>query len=101
MLLLETFLASFTALILFSLVVKPKRYDTTLSHLLGFGILLPFWIATPVYMIRLFEIRNMLFKFMFGVVVPTISIFRSTEGKVNSLENARVVPHQYVLQLVG
>jgi hypothetical protein len=79
---MEMFLAALTSLLIYTFIIKPKRYDTTVSHLLGFGIILPFWIAFPVSIIRLFDIRNLIFKFMIGVIVPILSIFRSTEGKL-------------------
>lgn len=35
----------------------------------------------PFYAIRFFEVRNLVFKFVVGVITPTLSIFRATEGK--------------------
>ena len=75
------FFAAITSLPIYEIVIKRKRQDTIVAYLLGYGLILPFWIACPVYMIRLFDIRNFIFKFMVGVIVPTLSIFRSTEGK--------------------
>jgi hypothetical protein len=79
---LQMSFAALTGLLIYTLIIKPKRYDTTFSHVLGFGIILPFWIACPVLIIPFFDIRNLIFKFMIGVIVPILSIFRSTEGEL-------------------
>jgi hypothetical protein len=69
-----------TGLVIYKAIIEPKRYDTPFSRLLGFGVLLPFWIVFPTILFQFLGIRNFLFKFVIGVITPTLSIFRTTEG---------------------
>ena len=56
---------------------QPPTYTQTL---LVFGILWPFWLIFPSIVVKYFQITNLIFRFSIGVIVPTLSLFRSTQG---------------------
>jgi hypothetical protein len=58
-----------------------KKPGTPLSYLLGYGVLIPFWMIVPYFGVELFDIRNKFMKFCFGAIAPTLGIFHTTEGK--------------------
>ena len=58
--------------------IEPPTYTQTL---LVYGILWPFWLIFPSIVVRQFQITNLIFRFSIGVIVPTLSLFRSTQGK--------------------
>jgi hypothetical protein len=72
--------AALIGFLIYTTIVKPKRYNTTFAYLLGYGVILPFLIVCPASIIRFFDVRNLIFKFCIGVITPTMSIFRATEG---------------------
>jgi hypothetical protein len=78
---LQVLVASVTGIILYKVVIEPRAYESTFSLMLVYGVILPFWISMPFYTIRFFDVRNLVFKFIVGVITPTLSIFRATEGK--------------------
>jgi hypothetical protein len=80
MLIIESGVAGLTGFVLYHTIIKPKREDTASALTIGFGLVLPFWIAWPVILIQLFDIRNTILKFTIGCIVPTLSIFRTTEA---------------------
>ena len=47
--------------------------------LVGWGIVIPFWVIWPFVLCQLLDIRNLLFRFCIGCITPTLSIFRTTE----------------------
>lgn len=75
-------LAALTAAITYLYIVK--RQGTPLSYLLGYGVMMPFWLIVPYYGVELFDIRNKFMKFSFGAVAPTLGIFHTTEGKCST-----------------
>ncbi|KAG7345046.1 membrane bound O-acyl transferase family protein [Nitzschia inconspicua] len=79
MILLESCIAALTGLLLYKIIVEPKRSDTAAAMLLGWGIIIPFWIFYPVVLIHLLDIRNAIFKFVLGCIYPVLCIFRTTE----------------------
>jgi hypothetical protein len=79
MVFIQMLVAAATGLVLYRTVVQPKRADTSFAFLVGFGAVVPFWVAWPVILIRLFDVRNAIFRFAIGCVTPTLSIFRATE----------------------
>lgn len=50
------------------------------NHLLVYGVILPFWIVCPYCAIQLLDLRHLIFKFAVGVVVPILTLLRTTEG---------------------
>ena len=76
---LNILLAAVTGVILYKVVVKPKQYDTTSARILGFGVLLPFWITWPTTIYKLLDVQNLVFKFIVGGLTPTIMLFRISE----------------------
>lgn len=58
-----------------------QRQGTVTSYLLGFGVIIPFWVTFPYYGFQLFDLRNKFMKFCFGAIVPTLGIFHTTEGR--------------------
>lgn len=72
-------LATVLSWILFTFVIVPKKQNTSFAYLLGFGVIIPFWILSPMPLIRFFNLRNKVFRFVFGTI-PTLTIFRTLEG---------------------
>ena len=73
--------ASITAVIIYHLVIEPKRCNTTSATLLGFGLILPFWIwICPFRIAQSFQIHHLLMKFCVGSITPTLCIFRTMEA---------------------
>jgi hypothetical protein len=50
------------------------------KHLWVYGVILPFWIICPYYAIQQLDFRHLIFKFAAGVITPTLTLFRTTEG---------------------
>ena len=65
--------------ILYKSVLARKMEDTTLAYLVGFGLVLPFWISWPVFILKAFDIRNAIYRFMVAGIVPVICAFRTIE----------------------
>lgn len=74
--------AAAISLLIFKYILSPSTYrnSTLACCLLGYGIIVPFWILVPVYAVKILNIRNKVFRFVFGTV-PTLSFFRTFEGK--------------------
>lgn len=70
--------ASFTGFITYKFIVQ--KQGTSLAYLIGYGVILPFWLSVPYYGVELLDIRNKFMKFCFGAIVPTLGIFHTTEG---------------------
>ena len=74
-------LAAFTGAIAYKFIIQ--KQGTSLAYLLGYGVILPFWLHVPHYGIELFDIRNKFMKFCFGAIIPTLGVFHTTEGRAN------------------
>jgi hypothetical protein len=79
MLVIQIGVAAATGLFLYWTIIQPKRADTSFAFLIGFGVLLPYWVVWPMVLIRHLDIRNAMFKFAIGCITPTLCIFRTTE----------------------
>lgn len=62
----------------FKLIVQ--RQGTPLAYLVGFGVIIPFWVTTPYYGLEIFDVRNKFMKFCCGGILPTLGIFRTVAG---------------------
>lgn len=76
---LQMILACFVALIIFKFIIKPRKFESSFSLLLTYGVILPLWIVWPAWYIQLFDFRHYIFKFLVGVTT-TLCLFRTTEG---------------------
>lgn len=72
--------AALTASIVYAFIVGPKKSDTSTAFFVGYGILLPFWLAWPLVINPLLGFQNLLFKFIVGGVIPTLVEFRLLEA---------------------
>jgi len=77
---LSTVAAAVTAAIVYHFIVAPKKSDTSTAFILGYGVLLPFWLGWPFFIFPLLDVRNLLLKFVVGGVVPTLMEFRLLEA---------------------
>ena len=77
---LTTVAAAFTASIVYHFIVDPKKSDTSTAFVLGYGVLLPFWLGWPFLIYPLLDVRNLLLKFIVGGVIPTLVEFRLSEA---------------------
>jgi hypothetical protein len=71
--------AAAVACLIFELVIKPKKEDTSVAYLVGYGLIIPFWVIVPMYAIQTFQITNKVFRFIMGAV-PSLAMFRTMEG---------------------
>jgi len=65
--------------ILYKTVIEPKQEGTTKAYLIGWGIVLPFWICCPFWLIWAFSIKNVLFIFVLGGAPAIAFFFRTLE----------------------
>ena len=84
-------LAVGTAPLLYYAVVSPKNnhedappMTMTSSYLLGYGVVVPFWIFSPMYFIQTWGITNTVFRFIMGTI-PILAFFRTLEGRFSIL----------------
>jgi uncharacterized membrane protein YciS (DUF1049 family) len=88
--------AAAISLLIFKYILSPTTYrnSSLACCLLGYGIIVPFWIFVPVYAVKTLNIRNKVFRFVFGTV-PTLSFFRTFEGKYSTCGNKDISGHQW------
>ena len=67
------------ASLLYTVVIAKQKHDTHAAYLLGYGVIIPFWILSPLYLIRAFGMTNTVFRFVMGTI-PTLALFRTLEG---------------------
>ncbi|CAB9507618.1 long-chain-alcohol O-fatty-acyltransferase [Seminavis robusta] len=70
--------AATVACVLYQTVIVPKQHDTSMAYLLGYGVIIPFWILSPMYVIQTLHVTNTVFRFCMGTV-PILSMFRTME----------------------
>jgi hypothetical protein len=71
--------AALVGLILYYTVIQSKQTNTIHAYIVGWGLILPFWILYPFILFYYFDIRNCLFKFLVGCIAPVVCVFRTTE----------------------
>lgn len=59
-----------------------RRQGSTLAYLVGFGLVIPFWVFFPSMVVDRMGVRNKLYRFCMAAVTPTLCVFRTTEGEV-------------------
>ena len=64
--------------ILYYFSVRPEMQFTTTSYLVGYGFILPFWLAFPVTASRLLGVHNKIVRFTMTTCVTSICSFRTT-----------------------
>ncbi|OEU19977.1 hypothetical protein FRACYDRAFT_181752 [Fragilariopsis cylindrus CCMP1102] len=79
LILITLIVAAFVGLILYYTIIQSKQTNTTHAYIVGWGLILPFWISYPVILLYFFDIRNCLFKFLVGCIAPVVCVFRTTE----------------------
>lgn len=57
-----------------------QRQGSIESYMMGYGVLMPFFIILPYYQVALFDCQNLFMKFCFAVIVPVINLFHIPEG---------------------
>ena len=72
-------IAAMLSVISYKFVVQ--RQGTAISYLVGFGFLMPLWLAAPYNIIHIFGIENKVMKFTIGSICPTLGLFHTSEGK--------------------
>jgi hypothetical protein len=69
------------------------KQGSTISYLIGFGFLIPLWIVLPFHLIEVLDLRNKVIKFAVAAVVPTLAIFKTTEGETIFSRIKSYTPH--------
>ena len=72
--------AAFVGLFLYKTVIEPKRERTSTAYLIGFGLILPFWVSWPVLLFNIIDVRSAIFRFLVGGIAPIICSFRTVEA---------------------
>ena len=67
------------ASLLYNSVISTKKHDTHIAYLLGYGVVMPFLIFSPMYFIQSFGITNTVFRFIMATM-PVLAFFRTLEG---------------------
>jgi hypothetical protein len=75
---LEGLLAALFSQLVYYYVIPNK--NTTTAYLIGYGFIIPFWLALPSTVISYLDAKNKLFRFTVAAVTPSLCIFRTTEG---------------------
>ena len=89
--------------ILYRYVIEPKLSATTTAYLIGFGLIIPFWVYFPFLVLSsygngIIDIRNNIFRFLVCCISPVVCCFRTIEcicGFVPSYATAS--PSQFLL----
>lgn len=71
--------AALVGLVLYKTVVEPQKTNTLQAYLIGWGLVLPFWVSFPYLLLQCFDLRNAIFRFLMGGIAPIICFFRTTE----------------------
>mmetsp|Transcript_41197 Transcript_41197/g.46533 ORF Transcript_41197/g.46533 Transcript_41197/m.46533 type:complete len:478 (-) Transcript_41197:114-1547(-) len=79
MFLITIVVAAIIGLLLYWIIMQPKQTETTKAYLIGWGLIIPFWIAYPFIFCHYLGITNNIFKFLVGGVAPVAYFFRTTE----------------------
>jgi len=79
MFLITIVVAAIIGLILYWTIIQPKQTETTKAYLIGWGLIIPFWIVYPFIFCHYLDIKNNIFKFLVGGVAPIACFFRTTE----------------------
>lgn len=64
--------------IVYQLILPYQR--TTAAYLIGYGVIVPFWLVFPWIVVDGIYVKNKIFRFCIAAVTPALSIFRTTEG---------------------
>jgi hypothetical protein len=82
--------AATSVIIYYGMILPSKKLakngpsSPSTNFLLGFGVILPFWLILPSYQLQLLNVRSRVMRFIIGAIVPTLSLFRTLEGTVTS-----------------
>ena len=79
---LQGVFAAVLSVISYKFIVKNQESWT--RYVVGYGLLVPFWIISPMVQIQLLGIENKLMKFCVGGICPTLGIFHTTEGEFSA-----------------
>ena len=75
----EGILAAAFAQLVYRFIVPNK--NTTFAYLIGYGFIIPFWMAFPVSVVNFIDVKNKVFRFCICAVTPALCTFRTTEGE--------------------
>jgi len=73
-------IATCVGLVLYKSVIEPKKERTAHAYLIGWGLLLPFWVSWPILLLGTIDLHNAMFRFVVGGFTPVICFFRTTEA---------------------
>lgn len=72
--------AALAGLLLYKTVIGPKQENTPTAYLVGWGLILPFWISWPVLIFNFVDLRSAIFRFLVGGIAPIVCSFRTLEA---------------------
>lgn len=95
--------AIFSQLVFYQVLPNKK---TTTAYLIGYGLIIPFWLWFPSTVIAFLDIRNKVFRFCVAAVTPSLCVFRTTEAMhgfapEHALQSAKTYMVYYGLPMVA
>ena len=78
--LLTLLFAAFLGLFLYKTVIQTKQERTPTAYLVGFGLIIPFWISWPILLFHIVDVKSAIFRFFVGAIAPIICSFRTIEA---------------------
>ena len=95
---LQAILRAILSIWTYQYVIKNK---SSTHYLVGFGIIIPFWIVLPSFELQVLDIQNKLINFCLAAIIPTMAIFQTTEGMKRALQcNAMKMYHKLTNSLL-
>jgi len=69
--------AGFSQLVYYCVIPNTRK---AAAYMIGYGLIIPFWLWFPQEVIRYIDVRNKIFRFCIAAVTPSLCVFRTTEG---------------------
>jgi len=76
--LFEAMVAVAFSVLVYRMIVK--KQGTAVAYLVGFGLVIPFWVFFPSMVVDWMGVRNKLYRFCMAAVTPSLCVFRTTEA---------------------
>ena len=84
MIILQALIAALLSIFLYKFAVK--KQGTPLSYLVCYAVVVPLVLLGPFQAFKALKIRNRIFRFCLGAVMPITCLFKSTAGIVQKLD---------------
>ena len=79
LILLTLSFAAIVGLVLYKTVIETKQEQTPTAYLIGWGLVIPFWLSWPTLLLQFVDLRCSIFRFLVGGIAPIVCSFRTIE----------------------